>query len=582
MLVRAEPGRPPTVVSAGASVRSRVYEYGGGAWCLLDPTDATFAIVDDATQRVLVAAPGRPASPLGAEPPAERRWRHGGLVGLPDRTVIAVREELGEGWSRRSVVRLGPNGAEVTVCSGRGFYGSVAASPDGRRLAWVVWDSPDMPWDATELWVGELGNDGISGALRVRPRVLGGCSVDQPLWVGPDSLCFVADPSGWWQPWRLAGGRLERLCDLEAEFQGPAWTLGQRTLVALDGGRLGCIWRRDGRDQLGVLEPDGRLVALDQPCVVAASLCAHRGSLAWVGQRETTLPALWWQGPGGVGEVAGHVPAPLEPEDISVAEPFTVGGRGRPVHAAWYRPRLGGWRGPPGEAPPLVVFCHGGPTAAASRGLDLAVQLLTTRGYAVATVDYAGSTGYGRAYRQALEGRWGEADVEDCVAVAEWLADRGLVDGSRMAIRGASAGGLSALGAMVHSDRFAGAVSWYGVSDLVRLASESHDFEAGYTERLVGRPERAAERSPVHRADAISGAVLLLQGTDDPVVPVGQTLALAEALRARGVPCRTLIFDGESHGFRRAETLAAAYQAELDFYRAVLAEPGRPAREGRW
>lgn len=166
--------------------------------------------------------------------------------------------------------------------------------------------------------------------------------------------------------------------------------------------------------------------------------------------------------------------------------------------------------------------------------------------------------------------------------MAEWLADRGLVDGSRMAIRGASAGGLSALGAMVHSDRFAGAVSWYGVSDLVRLASESHDFEAGYTERLVGRPERAAERSPVHRADAISGAVLLLQGTDDPVVPVGQTLALAEALRARGVPCRTLIFDGESHGFRRAETLAAAYQAELDFYRAVLAEPGRPAREGRW
>jgi dipeptidyl aminopeptidase/acylaminoacyl peptidase len=582
VLVRAEPGRPPAVVSpAGVSMRSRVHEYGGGAWCLLDAGDGTFAFVEDRSQRVFVASPHGEARPLGAAPTSGQRWRHGGLVRLSDGAVVAVREELDDRGSRRSLVRLGPGGAESTLCSGRDFYGSVAVAPDGRRLAWVVWDHPDMPWDATELWVGELGEAGVVGAARVRPSVLGGCSVDQPVWMGPDALCFVADPSGWWQPWRLEAGRLERLCDLEAEFQGPAWSLGQHTLVALGEGRLGCTWRRDGIDHLGVLESSGRLHPIEQPCVTASFLSAHRGSLAWIGQTERSLPALWWHGPGGSGSLGGQAPAPLDPNDVSVAEPFSVTRAGRPVYAAWYRPRLRGWEGPAGAAPPLVVFCHGGPTASASRGLDLAVQLLTTRGYAVATVDYAGSTGYGRAYRQALEGRWGEADVDDCVAAAEWLAARGLVDGARMAIRGASAGGLTALGALVRSDRFVGAVSWYGVSDLVRLASESHDFEAGYSERLVGAPASAWARSPVHRADAIAGAVLLLQGEEDPVVPARQALALAEALRARGVPCTTLVFSGESHGFRQAETLTAAYQAELDFYRELLVGPTSPARGPR-
>ncbi len=582
VLVRLRPGSSPAVVSPeGTSVRSRVHEYGGGAWCLLDAADGAFAFVDDRTQRVFASVPGGPTVPLGAEGPEDpekERWRHGGLVALGDRSVLAVRERLGEGPPARSIVRLAAeHPVESTLCSGRDFYGSVAVSPDRRRLAWVLWDHPDMPWDATELWVGELGARGVSGAVRVGLGVLDGASVDQPVWTGPDTLCFVADAAGWWQPWRMEGGRLERRCDLEAEFQGPAWTFGQHTLVDLGEGRLGCVWRRLGVDHVGVLEPDARLVPLDQPCVAVSSLCETGGGLAWLGQRETTLPGLWWSRAGGPAvEVAGGGrPGALASADVSVAEPLSVGTAEGTVHAAFYPPVHIGWRGPEGAAPPLVVCCHGGPTSSATAGFDPVVQMLTTRGYAVATVDYAGSTGYGRRYRQALEGRWGEADVDDCVAVAGFLADAGRVDGEKMAIRGGSAGGLTALGALVRSDCFCAAVSWYGVSDLATLVSGTHDFESRYTERLVGPlPEAAAayaERSPVRRADDIDGAVLLLQGEDDPVVPPGQTLSMAEALRSRGLQCRTLLFPGESHGFRRAETLLAAYQAELAFYAEILA-----------
>ena len=267
--------------------------------------------------------------------------------------------------------------------------------------------------------------------------------------------------------------------------------------------------------------------------------------------------------------------APLRAIDVSVAEPISVSSRGgREIHGHFYPPRLSGWQGPEGAAPPLVVHCHGGPTASSDAGFDPMVQMFTTRGYAVVTVDFAGSTGYGRAYRRSLDGQWGVADIDDCVAVAEWLADAGRVDRHKMAIRGGSAGGLTALGALVRSDVFAAAVSWYGVTDLVSLAATTHDFESRYTDRLIGPlPETASryeERSPLNRVDEITGAVLLLQGEDDPVVPADQTRRMAEALTARGIRCEARYFAGESHGFRRADTLIACFEAELAFYADVL------------
>jgi dipeptidyl aminopeptidase/acylaminoacyl peptidase len=337
-----------------------------------------------------------------------------------------------------------------------------------------------------------------------------------------------------------------------------------------------------------MLEIDGqRLTELVQPCVTVSSLCRHDGGVAWLGQTPETPGGVWWcRWPGeGLGEAAVWVsgaPPPLGHDDVAVAEPISVvSASGRPVHANLYVPRRGGWEGPVGAAPPLIVVCHGGPTSSADAGFDPLVQMFTTRGYAVATVNYAGSTGYGRDYRRALDGQWGAADIDDCVEVARWLAARGRVDGERMAIRGGSAGGLTALGALVRSDAFAAAVSWYGVTDLIGLAAATHDFESRYTDRLVGPlPEAAAvyeERSPVNRVADITGAVLLLQGEDDPVVPAAQTRAMAEALSARGLRCQARYFAGESHGFRRADTLIACFADELRFYAEVLlGETGSP------
>ncbi len=581
VLVRSDGGDPVVVSPEGVSIRSRVHEYGGGAWCLLDG-GAAFAYVDEPTQRVHAVGDGGDVA-LGQAPPEGERWRHGGLVTGPAGSVVAVRERHRDGAIERSVVRLdrGGRGAEATLCAGRDFYGALALSPGATHLAWVTWSHPDMPWDATELWVGDLDAGGnLSGEHRLGAGAFEGCSVDQPVWLEGGSLACLTDAGGWWQPWLLRPSEPpERLVALEAEFQGPSWALGQHTLVHVAPGVLGCIWRSEGVDHLGLLE-EGGLREIAQPCVELGSLCVHGGGLALLGASATAPAGVWAISTVGAGTPARRVAgaaAPLEGADVSVAEPVAVAGEGGVVHALFYPPHRRDWHGPADEAPPLVVVAHGGPTAAADAGFDAMVQMFTTRGYAVAFVNYAGSSGYGQAYRSELWGRWGERDVDDCVAVARWLAGSGRVDGARMAIRGSSAGGLSALGALVRSDAFAAAVSWYGVSDLARLASSTHDFEAHYMDRLVGPlPESLRtyeQRSPVHRVADITGSVLLFQGEDDPVVPAEQTRAMAAALEARGVRCTVRYFAGESHGFRRAETLTACYDDELAFYEEVLVGP---------
>jgi dipeptidyl aminopeptidase/acylaminoacyl peptidase len=594
VLVRASVVGEPVVVSPpGTSIRSRVHEYGGGAWCLVAGAErpSSFAYVEERSQRVhVVTADGAEPVALTPEPPAGERWHHGGLVPGPSGAVLAVRERHDiDGGVERRVVWLDPGspGTESVLCLGRDFYGALAPSPDGSRLAWVTWDHPNMPWDSTELWVGALRGDGSGWAVENSERVggerLDGSSVDQPVWLGRDTLAFVADADGWWQPWMWRAAEAPvPVSEREAEFQGPAWAFGQHTLVALGPARLACAWRRDGVDHLGTLGiDDHRLTELAQPCVTVSSLCAHDGGVAWFGQTPSLPGGVWWcSPPGEEAEGAAAVrlsgpPSPLGEPDVSVAEPISVVSRGgRPVHANFYAPRRAGWEGPEGVAPPLIVQCHGGPTSGADGGFDPLVQMFTTRGYAVVTVNFAGSTGYGREYRRALEGQWGVADIDDCVEVATWLANGGRVDRERMAIRGGSAGGLTALGALVRSDVFAAAVSWYGVTDLMGLAASTHDFESRYTDRLIGPlPEAAAlyeERSPLNRVGDITGAVLLLQGEDDPVVPADQTRRMAEALTARGIRCEARYFEGESHGFRRADTLIACFEAELAFYADVL------------
>ncbi len=595
VLVRAVPGgRPEDVSPAGTSLRSRVHEYGGGAYCLL-PAVGSLAYVDQADQRIYRLDAGHEPVALTPRPPAGTEWRHGDLAAAGG-WVLAVREVHADGTVRRAIVAvdLDGDGDGVTVLvEGRDFFAAprgrpvVVGDPTVGTVAWMAWDHPDMSWDASELWVGQLaaGPDGrpvMTGSRRVaggRATVTGDDdeSVGQPTWLSDGRLLFVSDAGGWWQPWCSAPRAMaRRLVDDAAEYHGPDWQLGQATLVELADGRIAVRRRRDGLDQIGTITAaGGPFEPVAQPCVAVDAVVGHRGRAAWLGATPTAAPTVWWDGPTGPSPCVDAGPALLDPDDVSAAEPFHLAGRGgRTVHGLYYRPARRGVRGPDGDRPPLVVFCHGGPTGNAGAGFDPVVQFFTTRGFAVAAVDYAGSTGYGRDYRRALWGEWGVADVDDCIDAAHHLVAEGLVDGGRLAIRGGSAGGLTALGALVRSDTFAAAASWYGVTDLLALAASTHDFEARYLDRLVGPlPAAAAEyrrRSPVQRADEIDGAVLILQGLDDPVVPPSQATALVDALRQRGRRCEYLAFEGEGHGFRRAETTEAALLAELAFYQEVL------------
>jgi dipeptidyl aminopeptidase/acylaminoacyl peptidase len=604
VVVRAD-GRGMTDHSlAGVSIRSRVNEYGGGALCLVPGRAAgAFAYVDQSDQRVWFcdgpassAMAGRQtATPLSGEPPAGQVLRHGGLSATADgEWVLAVREVEHEGSTRpvRSVVALSTRTVtpcESTLLDGHDFFGAPRPHPAGDRLAVVAWDHPDMPWDASTVLLVPLGLVACAAhahevlhAVGPAQRVAGGPdeSVGQPGWDRDGSLRFVSDRLGWWQPYvhpgRLGSAEEPRLLTaMEAEFHGPDWVLGQQTMAETSDGALVARLTAAGSDALVRLDPhsDAEPTPLpEQPCVSIAALCAHGRGLALIGSTPAAPSTVWlWDPVGAARPLRPHASVALRSGDVAAGEPFTVTGRtGRSVHGTLFRPTLRGQHGPAGSVPPLLTWCHGGPTSSCQAGLDLTLQFFTTRGFAVACVDYAGSSGYGRAYRCALWGQWGVADSEDCLDAARDLAARGLVDAERMAVRGGSAGGMTALNALAAGEGFGACVSWYGVTDLLGLVATTHDFEAHYTDRLIGPLPGARglydERSPVHRAGSMGGSVLLLQGTEDPVVPPAQAESMRDALAAAGARCDLEFFEGEGHGFRRADTLTACLKAELAFY----------------
>jgi dipeptidyl aminopeptidase/acylaminoacyl peptidase len=597
VLVRDGPDGRHDHSPPGVSIRSRVHEYGGGAVCLLPggPLGA-FAYVDASDQRIWLAHRAAAPRALSTLAGAGEEHRHGGLAASGDGAwVFAVREVHRDGAPRptRAVVACATDAApgrprEVTVLSGHGFYGAPRPDAAARRLAVVVWDHPDMPWDASTLLVVPLDRrDGDVVVAGPPWAVAGGVaeSVGQPRWARDGSLRFVSDRRGWWQPYVHPGrpeagpGGAVASSDTEGDWHGADWVLGTTTMAELPDGRTVGRVTRAGRDTVVALGSDGVPVPLGLPCVSVSALCAHDGGIAVLGATPATSTEVWVSTPGASARPLGPATPALPAPDVAVGEAFALTGRaGRPVYGTLYRPMSSARQlrpGPEGDRPPpLVVFCHSGPTSAWQSGLDLAVQFFTTRGFAVAGVDYTGSTGYGRAYRRALEGRWGVTDAEDCLDAARHLVQHGEADPARLAVRGSSAGGFTALNALAAGEGFAAAVSWYGVTDLVGLRAATHDFEASANERLVGPwPEAEADyvaRSPVARAATMRGAVLLLHGTRDPVVPPEQAERMRDALGAAGTPCRLRFFEGEGHGFRRAETLAAAYEAELAFYLDVL------------
>jgi dipeptidyl aminopeptidase/acylaminoacyl peptidase len=608
VLVRAGAAGPRDHSPAGVSIRSRVHEYGGGAVCLVPGgPPGTFAYVDQTDQRVWLcngppAAPGSaPPRPLSPPPaPEGPAYRHGGLSATKDgRWVVAVREAHRDDGRppRRSIVALstfGTHPSESTLLDGHDFFGAPRVDATAARLAVVVWEHPNMQWDASSLVVVGLGRAGSSDpdddalVAAGTPWVAAGGaeeSIGQPAWQRDGSLRFVSDRRGWWQPYVHPGtpdaaAAPEPLTDAAAEFHGPDWVLGQNTFAELPDGTVVARQTSAGRDAVVRLREGAEPETITQPCVSITALCSHGDGFALIGSTPDAPTNVWVIGPNEQPKPLRPAPgfaAALRSADLAHGEPFRVTGRsGRPVYGTLYRsqPDTATEAPPEDRPPPLIIWCHSGPTSACQSGLDLTLQFFTTRGFAVGCVDYAGSTGYGRAYRCALWGQWGVADAEDCLDAARHLADRGDVDPGSMAVRGGSAGGMTALNALAAGEGFKACTALYAVTDLLSLAATTHDFEAHYNDRLIGPLPEAhdlfVERSPVSRAATMTGAVLLLQGTEDAVVPPAQAERMRDALVAAGIPCDLRFFEGEGHGFRRADTLTACLEAELAFYQAHL------------
>jgi dipeptidyl aminopeptidase/acylaminoacyl peptidase len=575
VLRRSPAGEVTEVLPAPWSARSAVHEYGGGAWWV---REGVLWFVDWATQRLHRVEPGGEPVPLTPEPPAPRSLRFADGAVHPDgQELLCVREEhRTDGSVHNTIVRLAAHApsAPTTVVAGPDFVSDPRWRPDGRAFCWLEWDQPDMPWDATRLVVDEDGN------RTVLAGEAGGESICQPTWAADGSLWFSSDRTGFWSlhRWTPAGG-VELVLDLRRDIGFPQWVFGQSCFALLHDGRVVFVYQADGMDHLAVRHPDGTVDDLPAGATAIDSLATDGERLACIAADPATEPHVVAVHLTGDGiDVTTVVP----PRDLGLGaawcsqpEPvqFATGG-GATAHALLYRPTNPEVQGPPDERPPLVVMIHGGPTAAARPMLRLATQYWTSRGFAVVDVNYRGSTGYGRAYRQLLDGRWGIADVEDCVAVARHLADAGVVDGERLLIRGGSAGGFTTLAALAFHDVFAAGASHYGVADLGLLAAETHKFEARYLDGLVG-PWPAAravydERSPINHLEGIDRPLAVFQGLDDAVVPPSQAELIVEGLRARGVPVTYVTFEGEGHGFRNAENIRTALDTELAFYLEVL------------
>jgi dipeptidyl aminopeptidase/acylaminoacyl peptidase len=582
LVARTPDGAVRDLTPEGFSVRTRVHEYGGGAW-LADGDAVVFSNDDDG--RLYRQQPGAEPFPITPEPAVPRALRYADGRPTPDGgSIVCVRErhDGAEVTNELVAVPAGGDGEPRVLASGADFYSFPRPSPEGRLVCWTQWDHPRMPWEGTELWVAPLLP---GGGIGDGARVAGGEreSIFQPAWDADGRLHFVSDRSGWWSLYRLSdAGEAEPLAEEEAEYGYPQWVFGLSSYAFLADGRIACIRAQHGADRLVLVDPATRAIedaGLPYTSLGRSPAVVSDGEwVAFVGTTPEAGPAVVLYDPeGGDAErVSEAGDAQIDPAYVSVprAIEFESAG-GRRAHALFHPPASRDFAGPPGELPPLVVESHGGPTAHYKPELDLEVQYLTTRGIGVVQVNYGGSTGYGRAYRELLDGQWGIVDTEDCVAAARHLVATGEADPERLAIRGGSAGGYTTLCALVFEpEAFAAGASYYGVADAEAIATGTHKFEARYLDGLIGPyPERAdlyRERSPIHFVDRLARPLLILQGLEDEVVPPAQAELIVASLEANGIPYAYLPFEGEQHGFRRAENVVRALEAELSFYGQVL------------
>ena len=570
---RSADGKLSDVTPTGFNARTRVHEYGGGDYAV---ADGRIIFSNFADQRLYRQDPGREPKPL--TPQAALRYADG-QIDRRRNFFFCVREDhSGGGEPTNTLVRVDlDTGKNAVIVSGNDFYSSSRVSPDGSLIAWLTWNHPNMPWDGTELWLGKLTAD---GSIVEKQKIAGGDheSICQPEWSFGGDLYFVSDRTGWWNLNRRNQNKIEPLCSMQAEFGQPHWVFGTILYGFASEKSIVCSYAKDGRDCLANLDIATKaLTPIETPFTAISQIqCAgDRVIFIGVSPRLSSSIVSYSLHTRNFETLRRSRESEVDASFISEAQPIEFPTENAlTAYAYFYRPKNPDYGTSDNEKPPLVVMSHGGPTSSSSASLKYSIQYWTSRGIAVLDVNYGGSSGYGRAYRERLNGQWGIVDVDDCINGARYLVGRGEVDGNRLAIRGGSAGGYTTLCALTFRNSFTAGASHYGVSDLEALAKDTHKFESRYLDRLIGpypdRRDLYLERSPIHFTERLNCSMILFQGLEDKVVPPDQSEKMFQAVRAKKLPVAYLTFEGEQHGFRRAETIKRVLEAELYFYGKIF------------
>ncbi len=562
------------------NVRTRVHEYGGGSYIVNQGTVYFSNFVDQRLYQQNIQGENSPyqITPKPITPEAEYRYADG-VIDSQNQRLICVREDHTQGGEAvNTIISINLNNSEDirVIVEGNDFYAFPRLSPDGNKLSWISWNHPNMPWDGTELWVAEVNFEGYLGEKKL---IAGGLeeSIFQPQWSPDGVLYFVSDRSNWWNLYRYTG-TIEPLHPIAAEFGLPLWVFGMSTYGFSSAEKIICTYSKNGNWYLASLDTKTlQLQDIDTPYTAIDSLTVSGNQVLFIGSSPTESSAIVKLNleTGELEVLRRSSQIVLDKGYLSVPQPIEFPTEnGKTAYGFFYPPQNKDYQAFEAEKPPLVVKSHGGPTAATSSSLSLKNQYWTSRGFAVLDVNYGGSTGYGREYRQRLNKSWGIVDVDDCCNGAKYLAEQGLVDGNRMAIAGGSAGGYTTLCALTFKDVFKAGASYYGVSDLEALATDTHKFESRYLDGLIGvYPEEKAlyqQRSPIHSVEKLSCPVIFFQGSEDKIVPPNQAEMMVAALKAKGVTVEYVLFEGEQHGFRKAENIKSAIEGEFDFYAKVF------------
>ena len=556
------------------NARSRVHEYGGGVYCVCE--QGVF-FVNDADQDIYRVTDN--SGPERITRSEQRRFADLNFDSRHNR-ILCICEDHGVDDQEpvNSLVAVDiTSGAITTLQSGYDFYSNPRISHDGTRLVWLCWNHPNMPWDSTELWLTGIDEMG-QPENPVRAAGSESNSIFQPEWSPDDVLYYVTDESGWWNLARLEQAGTTAITSLKSEFGLPQWIFGQTTYAFCNANKIICTHITDGAGQLSLIDIDTlQLAEIDCPQNSFSSICADKTTACYIAASENEFSQVIKLDTITLDSetIASSCSISIESAYLSKGQSFSFNTRhADTAHAIYYPPVNNDYEAPPGELPPLLVLSHGGPTGATDASLDLRKQYWTSRGFAIVDVNYSGSTGYGRDYRERLKHNWGIRDVEDVCDAAEYFASRTIVDSDRLIIKGSSAGGYTVLAALTFHDTFSCGASYYGISDLESLFTDTHKFEARYTEQLVGDyPEQKQiyqQRSPIYHVDRLSCPVIFFQGLEDRVVPPSQAEKMFNTLKTKGIPVSYIAFENEQHGFRQASTIKTALEAELYFYSVIF------------